>query len=156
MKNFSKALSYSFLLLRYRPRTEVEIYKRLKNKKYPWAIIKDVVEVLKNYNYINDQDFIKSYISSSLEKGWGPVRVNVNLKKIGISEKLREKAVRKIEAKSNKLIKNLIDQKKYSLNKNQPNLDKNKKQKKIIKFLANKGFYYRDIFTHLANKKNEN
>lgn len=119
-------------------------------------IIKDVVEVLKNYNYINDRDFIKAYINSSLEKGWGPIRVNVNLKKIGISEKLRKKAVKQIEAKSNKLIKNLIEQKKYSLNKTQPNLDKNKKQKKIIRFLANKGFYYQDIFIHLTDKKNEN
>lgn len=149
MKNFNKALNYAFLLLRFRPRSGVEVRRRLKKREYPLSIIRNVIKSLKDYNYINDQDFVKLYISDSLRKGWGPIRVNVNLKKIGISQKLRKEAVKKIEAKSDQLIKKLIQEKTYFLNKNKPDLASKKKKEKLIRFLANKGFYYQDIFTHL-------
>lgn len=157
MKNFNKALNYAFLLLRFRPRSEVEVRRRLKKREYSLLIIRNVIKSLKDYNYINDQDFVKLYISDSLKKGWGPIRVNVNLKKIGISQKLRKEAVKKIEEKSSELIKKLSTEKIYFLNKNKPNLANKKKKEKLIRFLANKGFYYKDIFIYLEKEgRNEN
>lgn len=157
MKNFNKALNYAFLLLRFRPRSEAEVCRRLKKREYSLSIIKNVIKSLKSYNYINDQDFVELYINDSLEKGWGPIRVNVNLKKIGISQELRKEAVKKIEEKSDQSIKRLIERKIYFLNKNKPNLKSKKKKEKLIRFLTNKGFYYKDIFVHLEKqKRNEN
>ncbi|MCF7870046.1 MAG: RecX family transcriptional regulator, partial [Candidatus Omnitrophica bacterium] len=80
MKSFSKALNYAFLLLRFRPRSESEIRTRLKKRKVPLSVIKEVIDYLKGSNYINDQEFIKSYIDSCLAKGWGPIKANVKLK----------------------------------------------------------------------------
>jgi len=104
LENFSKALNYAFLLLRFRPRSEHEIRTRLKKRKISPPVAKKVIDYLKSCNYINDQDFVKSYIESALIKGWGPIRVNLNLKRSGIAYKLRKQAVENIESQSNKMI----------------------------------------------------
>ncbi|MCF7887046.1 MAG: RecX family transcriptional regulator [Candidatus Omnitrophica bacterium] len=152
MKSFSKALNYAFLLLRFRPRSESEIRIRLKKRKVPLSVIKEVIDYLKDSNYINDQEFVKSYIDSCLAKGWGPIKANLKLKELGVSVKLRRKALEQIEDKSQGLIDDLIEQKINYLRENKPNLEENKIKAKIVKYLATKGFYYKDIYTRLNNK----
>jgi regulatory protein len=155
LKSFSKALNYAFLLLRFRPRSESEIRTRLKKRKVPLSIIKEVIDYLKGSNYINDQEFVKIYISSCLAKGWGPIKVNLKLKEFGVSVKLRKQALGQIEDKSQSLIDGLIEQKNNYLRENNPNLEENKIKAKIVRYLAAKGFYYKDIYIHLNNKFNE-
>ncbi|MCF7894888.1 MAG: recombination regulator RecX [Candidatus Omnitrophica bacterium] len=152
MKSFSKALNYAFLLLRFRPRSESEIRTRLKKRKVPLSVIKEVIDYLKGSNYINDQEFIKSYIDSCLAKGWGPIKANVKLKEFGVSVKLRRQALEQIEDKSQGLIDDLIEQKINYLRKSKPNLEENKIKAKTVRYLAAKGFYYKDIYTRLNNK----
>ncbi|MCF7874283.1 MAG: RecX family transcriptional regulator [Candidatus Omnitrophica bacterium] len=149
MKSFSKALSYAYLLLRYRPRSEYEIRLRLRKKEFSKAIIRKVVRSLKDYNYIDDQEFVKNYVESSVAKGWGPVKVEFNLKKFKVAARLRKKALEEIESQSDKLIEKLFKEKIYSLKKSKPDLDQKKLKEKAIRFLANKGFYYKDIFVYL-------
>jgi regulatory protein len=149
LKSFNKALSYAYLLLRYRPRSEYEIRLRLREKKFSKAIIRKAVRSLKDYNYIDDQEFVKSYVESSVSKGWGPIKVEFNLKKFKVAARLRKKALEEIKSQSDKLIEKLFQEKVYSLKKSKPDLDKKKLKEKIIRFLANKGFYYKDIFIHL-------
>lgn len=152
MKSFSKALNYAFLLLRFRSRSEFEIRTRLKKRKVSLSIIKEVIDYLKDANYINDQEFIKSYIDSCLVKGWGPMKANLKLKDFGVSVKLRRKALEQIEDKSQKLIDDLIEQKINYLRESKPDLEKNKIKAKMVRYLAAKGFYYKDIYAHLNNK----
>ncbi|MCF7872765.1 MAG: recombination regulator RecX [Candidatus Omnitrophica bacterium] len=152
MKSFSKALNYAFLLLRFRPRSEFEIRTRLKKRKVPLSVIKEVINYLKDANYINDQEFIKSYIDSCLAKGWGPMKANLKLKEFGISVKLRSQALEQIENKSQKLIDDLIEKKINYLRESAPGLEKNKIKAKLVRYLAAKGFYYKDIYIHLNNK----
>jgi regulatory protein len=151
LKDFSKALNYAFLPFRYRLRSQDEIYRRLKKKNTPLAIINKVIKYLKECNYLDDQEFTKNYLETALVKGWGPVRVNFNLKKLGISGKLRKKAVEEIEGKSNELIRLLAEEKLNRLKNNNPNQDKKKIKEKLVRFLANRGFYYRDIYNQLDN-----
>ncbi|MCF7874104.1 MAG: RecX family transcriptional regulator [Candidatus Omnitrophica bacterium] len=125
---------------------------RLKKREVSLSVIKKVIDYLKDCNYIDDQEFVESYLRSSLAKGWGPIKVNVKLKKFGISAKLRKQAVEQLEEKSQGLIDQLIEQKISSLKSSKPNLEEKKIKEKTIRFLATRGFYYKDIFSHLNNK----
>lgn len=152
VKGFSKAINYAFLLLRFRPRSEFEIRTRLKKRKVSLLVIKKVIDYLKDANYINDQEFVKSYIDSCLAKGWGPMKANLKLKEFGIPVKLRRKALEQIEDKSQRLIEDLIEKKINYLRESKPNLEENKIKAKLVRYLTTKGFYYKDIYTHLNNK----
>ncbi|MCF7870745.1 MAG: recombination regulator RecX [Candidatus Omnitrophica bacterium] len=149
MKSFNKALNYAYLLLRYRPRSEYEIRLRLRKKEFSEATIRKVVKNLKEYNYINDREFVKNYTESSLSKGWGPIKVDLRLKKFRVAARLRKKALEEIKRQSDGLIEKLFQEKICSLKKSKPDLNQKKLKEKTIRFLANKGFYYKDIFFHL-------
>lgn len=147
--NFNKALSYAFLLLRFRLRTQEEMIRRLKEKGASASVVVKVIDYLKGCGYLDDKKFIKDYLEASLEKGWGPVRVDFNLKKLGVSDKLRAEAVKATEAQSKSLIKELLDEKIFYLVENNPFLDKKKIKEKTVRFLANKGHNYKDIYRQL-------
>lgn len=142
-KDFNKALNYSFLLLKYRARSKNEIISRLKIKGYNPSIQKEVINYLKEYNYINDRDFTGSFVVQSLEKGWGPRRIDYKLKKFGIGLELRKKALEGIEHKER--IKVLIEGN-ISFYVSQENISQKKIYQRIIRSLTAKGFDYNDIF----------
>ncbi|MDD4955645.1 MAG: regulatory protein RecX [Candidatus Omnitrophica bacterium] len=138
MEGLSRALNYSFLLLKYRPRSRQEIIERLKRKKYPASVIEKVITSLEENNYINDKEFVRLYIASCLSRGWGRRRIDYALKKLGIAEDARENASFDKQAFYERL-KELVE-KKISNKKR----DK-KTYQKIVRNLAAKGFSYEDI-----------
>jgi regulatory protein len=141
LEDYKKALNYSFLLLKYRPRSRAELIARLKRKKISSGSIKKVIGFLEEYNYINDEDFARGFVSSCRNKGWGPKRIFINLKKLGVDEQLIDKNLKKKKDYSEE-IKELIEKR---MNRYK---GKNKYQK-ILRFLLNRGFYYRDIVSQL-------
>lgn len=143
MKDFRKALNYSYLLLKYRPRSRQEIVERLKRKNYPASIIEKVISSLEENNYINDEEFVRLFVASSLSRGWGRKRIDYTLKKLGIDEDIRAAALLDKQAFREKL-RELVE-KKISRNKAK---DK-KSYQKIIRNLTAKGFSYEDIIREL-------
>lgn len=141
MKDFNKALNYSFLLLKYRARSKGEIISRLKKKGYDSSLIEQIINYLQKNNYINDIEFTRLFTLSCQEKGWGPKRINFKLKKLGISEDLIEQVLKDKKIFQEK-IKELIEQKlKYYRGP--------KKYQNILRFLATRGFAYEDIHAAL-------
>lgn len=156
MESFEKALSYALCLIAYRPRTQAEIRRRLKKKKCSFFLADKVVKYLQDNSYLDDRRFIADYLEYSLARGWGPLRVNFNLKKIGISDSLRKEAVERSGRESRKLIREQLAAKMESLVRQNPGLKQNQIKEKAAKFLANKGFFYKDIRKQLNQDKDEN
>ena len=150
MKNFNKALSYSFLLLKYRARSRNEIVFRLKNKGYASAVREKVVSYLKENNYINDKEFTRLFVSYSLEKGWGPVRIDFNLKRLGISPQLRKQALA-LDFDYSDRVREIITKKLEDYKKKKPPLPRLKIWQKITTHLARKGFDYKIINQEMDN-----
>ncbi len=148
MKDFNKALNYSFFLLKFRARSKNEIASRLKQKGYSAAITKEVLNYLEENNYINDDEFVQSFVAYSLEKGWGPRRIDFNLKKLGISYDLRKHALAQDINYQDK-IRELIKQKIVNCKKS--GIKGKKMWAKIYRALATKGFSYEDIFREMNN-----
>lgn len=138
MEDFRKALNYSFLLLKYRPRSRQEIIGRLKRKKYSAAAINKVIANLEENNYINDEDFVRLFVSSSLSRGWGRKRIEYTLKKLGIPEEIASNASFDKQAFYERL-KELVARKISNKARDKKNYQR------IIRTMAAKGFSYEDI-----------
>ncbi|MCP4652537.1 MAG: hypothetical protein GY858_04040 [Candidatus Omnitrophica bacterium] len=139
MEDYNKACNYSFLLLKYRPRSKHELILRLKTKQYSSPVIKKTVEFLQECNYINDSEFVPLFVRSSLNKGWGRRRIDYALKKLGISAELAEKfmpAKKVYKAKIRELIKKKVHY--YSGKKNV--------YQKIVRFLVSRGYDHDEIY----------
>lgn len=92
-----KAKNYAFLLLKFRPRSEKELSYRLKRKKFQEAVIKEVVSVLKESDFINDSSFAKGWISSKLKKPLGFIRIKEELKAKGVDSQIIEEQIQEIK-----------------------------------------------------------
>ncbi|MFA6281205.1 MAG: regulatory protein RecX [Candidatus Omnitrophota bacterium] len=142
MQDYNKALNYAYLLLKYRPRARREIIDRLSKKDFALSVIDKVVSSLESYNYINDEEFSRMFVSSGRLKGWGRKKIDYALKKFGITEALRKEALKDKEIFREDL-KGLI-KKKISRYKQKKNA-----YQKIVRHFAARGFDYRDIIKEI-------
>ena len=83
-----KARNYAFLLLKFRPRSERELYARLKKKKFDESVIKDTLSFLKEKNFLDDNYFARAWIESRLKKPFGLRRIEQELKRKGIDKEI--------------------------------------------------------------------
>ena len=150
MEDFNKALNYSFLLLKYRARSRNEIISRLKRKGYALAVREKIVDYLEENNYINDEEFAHLFVSYSLEKGWGPVRIDFNLKRLGISLQLRKQVLKENSAYNDK-VREIIERKLEYYKIRKPSLPAPKIWQKIVMHLMRKGFDYKVINQEMEN-----
>lgn len=141
--DFRKAIAYSFLLLKYRPRSKAEIIYRLKNKGLQSPLINKVIEYLQHYNYINDEEFCRFFVSSYLERGWGSRRIELKLENLGISQELRDKFIKDTKPKRKEKIHEIIKKR-----LNQYDGKKNIYQR-MVRYLTQRGFDYEDIIEEL-------
>lgn len=88
-----KAKDYAFLLLKFRARSEKEIYTRLKKKKFKETTIKETLTFLKDEGFIDDRLFARSWIESRLKKSLGLGRIRGELRLKGIDQKIIDKAI---------------------------------------------------------------
>ena len=137
--NFGKKIAFSFL--NYKPRTEKEIRKKLKEKKISDASTEKVIKILKDLKYIDDSKYAKTFLEEKLANNPKGKRV--------IAMKLAEKGIARevinsvIESEYNedtetKKAKELLA--KY-LKKVRAKSEMDKKQK-CYRYLLSRGFDY--------------
>lgn len=93
-----KAKKYCFLLLKFRPRSEQEIYNRLKQKEFDEEIIQAASASLKAGGFINDNYFAQLWIAARLKKPYGLRRIKQELKLKGVSDSVIESNISKIKS----------------------------------------------------------
>jgi len=86
-------LNKAYFFLKFRPRTEKEVYdyllKKIKKTHYSTNDIKKVIEKLKEMNLLNDKKFIEDYVSFRLKNNPKSQRVLIyELRKKGLGEDL--------------------------------------------------------------------
>lgn len=137
--NFGKKIAYRFL--NYKPRTEKEIIKKLKENKISVKSIEKIISVLKDMKYINDNQFAKLYLEEKLANNpKGKRFIAIKLAEKGISKDVINNVIesRYSEEKEFEKAKDLL--RKY-LKKVRAKNDANKKQK-CYRYLLSKGFDY--------------
>ena len=85
-----KALSLAYRYLSFRPRTVVELSRYLQKKAQKYLFtpgeIEGTIEILKNQGYLNDLEFVKSFVSSRNSlKPKSRMMLEMELKRLGVS-----------------------------------------------------------------------
>ncbi|MFH0935981.1 MAG: regulatory protein RecX [Candidatus Omnitrophota bacterium] len=81
-----KAKEYAFLLLKFRQRSEKELFERLKKKNFRENIIKQTLAFLKDKAFIDDESFARAWINQRVKRPYGLRRIIRELKLKGIDE----------------------------------------------------------------------
>lgn len=144
MKNSNKgdtqqrAINYAFLLLKFRLRSEKELFQRLKDKKFDIATIKKTLSFLKEKGFVNDEDFACAWIESRLKKPFGLKRIKQELKLKGIANEIIDKQISRI--KENYSEEELVlEIARNRLNKLK-DLDAQKAKRRVFAYLARRGY----------------
>ena len=132
-KDLDQALKYALRLLKYRLRTEAEIALRLRHKNYSPAVIFAAQDKLKEYGYLDDENFARIFINSRLERGWGSRRIILSLKKLGVGADCYQKFLPSAPAESKSL--RALAERKLKFYQGKKNM-----YQKLSRFLANRGF----------------
>lgn len=77
-------------MLARREHSELELSRKLRLKKYPEADIQTVVSQLIEENLLSHSRFIENYIHHRRNKGYGPLRIQAELRERGIAEEFIE------------------------------------------------------------------
>ncbi len=139
-----KALSLAYHYLSFRPRTvhEVERYLQKKAEKYTFTFgeILAALEILKDQGFLNDMEFIKSFVSSrSLLKQKGKRMLELELRKLGVSQEDIANYFAEFPVNEDELAQQALKKKLKSL---QGIIDGKKRFMKAISFLQRRGFSF--------------
>lgn len=153
MNELEKLYNKSLRFLSYRPRSEKEVAdylsKKLSKAKSasggnPEDIIKEVIKKLKEYKFINDEEFSRWWIESRTKikpRSWRTI--GFELKNKGISKEVIEEEISKLKDKVSDLemAKKLLEKK----IKRYKDLPRQEIYQKLGRFLASKGFNWDTI-----------
>ncbi|MBI2031400.1 MAG: RecX family transcriptional regulator [Candidatus Levybacteria bacterium] len=148
-KFYNKALKF----LSYRPRSEHEVVKNLLKKKLPEDLIRKIITRLKEYKFLDDEEFTKWWIEQRTNFKPRSLRlIKIELKQKGISNELIEHAIESLQltiSSDLESARKLIERKKEKWK----NLTREKKFQKVARHLASKGFNYdiiKEIFKEIS------
>ncbi|MCB9640860.1 MAG: RecX family transcriptional regulator [Myxococcales bacterium] len=133
----AKEITLNFLS--YQARTEQEVEKKLKDRGIAPDIAEQVIQRFRDLGYLNDPNFARSFAQSRLEaRGQGPRRIQMELKKRGISANHIQEAIQQLEEK-NDLVETITPhaQKRWQRLKKEPNAQK--RRQKLLDFLLRQG-----------------
>ncbi len=92
--SFQKARQYSFLLLKFRPRSEHEIAERLTRKKFGPSVVRATVFYLREHRLVDDEQFARAWVAERLKKPFGVRRISRELQVKGIDRSVIEAVLR--------------------------------------------------------------
>ena len=136
----------AFRYLGRRLLSENELRVKLKQKKYDENIIDEIIEFLKEKEYLNDLEFANIFSSENIRnKFWGKNKIKAELIRRGINNEIISQVLFEKFPDGNDL-NNAIElaQKKYQL-LSKRNLEQKKLKEKLISFLFSKGYDYEVI-----------
>ncbi len=130
----------AYRLLSVRPRSAREIEKKLREKGFPAAVIKEALEKLLDLKYLDDTSFASQWARNlAVNKFWGNRKIIASLKEKGIAAHLIDKAIEEVrqEIPEEEAIAVLI--KKKTVGK-KIDLQDIKEKKRIFQNLLGRGF----------------
>lgn len=149
-----KAKSKAEKYLSYKSRTEKEIKDKLSSEEYPKDIIDKVIELMKKYNYIDDEIYCLNFAKEKFRlKGYGKKRILYELVQKGIPSKTAESVINEINFDEDKKAAELL----YKKTKGNYNFDFKQKQK-LSNYLIRRGFSFdtiKNAFEILTNDEIE-
>jgi regulatory protein len=133
-----KAKNYAFLLLKFRLRSEKELFQRLKRKKFEECVIKHTLSFLKDRGFIDDSIFAKAWILERIKKPLGLRRLKQELQIKGVDKGIIDNQIAQIKSSYSEegVVSELAGRRMDKLR----GVDKDKAKKRIYAYLLRRGF----------------
>jgi len=137
-EDLESALRYTFLLLKYRPRSEKELTLRLKRKGFALDLIQAALRFLREKRFIDDKSFARLWTQARLRRPFGPARIKQELKIKGISSEIIEEILKEQlqHYDENELILALAKKRLLHLK----GLPREKRRQRLYAYLVRRGF----------------
>lgn len=151
------ALQKAYRLLSLRAHSSYEIEKKLQEKGFSPAVIKEALEKLQELKYLNDASFsFRWAYNLAANKLWGNRKIIANLREKGVDPYLIERAIEEVrqEIPEEKAIALIINKK--MADGNEGGLQDNKEKKKMFQRLLGRGFPAALILNKLGKIPEEN
>mgnify|MGYP005755903333 CR=1 FL=1 len=138
-KGFNLSLKY----LSFRMRTELEVIQYLQSKEYVDDEIAKVLSKLKDYNFLNDEEYANAFVRTKKNTGnKGPAIISQQLKKKGVQQALIEQSLGQFSyAEQLQQVITFIE-KQHQKNKRE---SEQAYRQKVTRQLLSKGFTYEVI-----------
>ena len=137
-------------------KTEKEMRDKLKEKEYTDNQIEKTIEFLREYNFINDESYVKAYINDKLASR-GRQKIKYDLIKKGVDRNLIDEKLSCIDSDDEKNTAFNLAKKKYNSIKKSES-DTYKLSGKLYRFLMSKGYNYelvKDVVKEVMNAYEE-
>ena len=133
-----KARAYAFLLLKFRPRSEKELYERLKKKNFGEGVTKNTISFLKEKKFIDDEDFARAWIDWRLKRPLGLRRIEQELRQKGIDKEIirAQIEVSRKDYREEDIVLKLAQERLGKLK----DLQQKKAKQRILSYLLRRGF----------------
>lgn len=134
------ALQKAYRLLSMRPHSAKEIEKKLRNKGFPTAVIKEALEKLHELKYLDDASFSSQWVRNlAINKLWGNRKIIASLQEKGVATHLIDKSIEEVrqEMPEVQAVALLIEK---SMAGGKKSLQDIKEKKRIFQRLLGRGF----------------
>lgn len=148
-ENFIRCKESALRIIERSYKTEKEMRDKLKVKGYEDNSINKSIEFLKEYNFINDSNYAKAFISDKLNSV-GSKKIKYTLTQKGICKEIIDEELSKLNTDSEKNTAFNIAQKKLDILKKKEN-DKYKISGKLYRYLVSKGYGY-DVINNVVKE----
>ena len=134
----NKALEYALRLLKYRPRSERELCRRLKRRGLSQAAINEAIRFLKETGLVDDREFARAWVESRSKKPLGAYRLRRELRVKGVDKEIIEKAIsaQGLAHNEEREIKGLLSRRRQKLRGVPPQ----KAKQRLYLYLLRRGF----------------
>ena len=147
--NFLKCKEAAFRIVERTFKSEKELREKLFLKGYDNDAISRTINVLKEYNFINDENYVKMYVKDKI-KLQGKKKIKYDLARKGINDKIIEEEIYNVDNDEERNTAYNLALKKYNtINKRED--DKFKLSQKLYRFLLSKGYDY-DTVSYVVKK----
>ncbi|MDY6226418.1 MAG: recombination regulator RecX [Clostridium sp.] len=147
--NYIKCKTTALRIVEKSYKSEKELVDKLILKGYDNESINKTINVLKEYNFINDENYVKMYVKDKL-KQVGKKKIKYDLAKKGISDKIIDEEIYNIDSEYEKNTAYNLAIKKYNTIAKRE-ADRFKLSQKLYRFLLSKGYSY-DIVSSVVKE----
>lgn len=137
---FDTALYY----ITFKDRTKKEISTKLKEKGYSDLDIEEAILKLKEYGYINEENYAFSYIKSNITKK-GSKLISMELMNKGVSNEIIKEQLLEFEEREEDVIGNILESR-YA----ETDFSDERALRRVYSYFARKGFRYDSISNALS------
>lgn len=133
---FKRARERAVYWLKCSARTEEELRRKLRDGSYPSAAVEYVIELLKRYGYIDDEEYARNFIEVH-SRGKSCAELTAQLSRKGISRACVSRLMEENPINEEEQIRRILEKRRFS-----PGESDQKETAKQISYLMRKGFSY--------------